>query len=299
MSYTSGINQRYTPQTLYNNYTAEDQSIQQTNLGLIANLKYVQQYINNIISGYLNILNPNFQGTLTGSNITLTSNISAPTITSPTNFLGAPTINNDLIDVNKIGEIIIIVDNNPPPNFILCDGSSVSIAQYYQLYQLIGVTYGGSSQSGYFNLPNFQSAFPIGGNGLIGNVASSNFVSGNSTTGATNTYSVSSSFAGSTQTDQAPLITQVPPHTHNIYDPVHNHGYFASLQNFYIYTDTPIFLPCCKSGSSGEIELFGSLTHISVLTDGTDIQAQDPVSQLSGVNLTPPYIAVNYYICYS
>jgi len=298
MSYTSGINQRYTPQTLYNNYTAEDQSIQQTNLGLIANLKYVQQYINNIISGYLNILNPNFQGTLTGSSITLTSNISAPTITSPTNFLGVPTINNDLIDVNKIGEIIIMSGNNPPPNFILCDGSSVSISQYYKLYQLIGVTYGGSSQSGYFNLPNFQSAFPIGGNGLIGNVASSNFVSGNSIAGATNTYSVSSSFAGSTQTTQAPLITQVPPHTHNIYDPVHNHGYFASLQNFYIYTDTPILLPCCKSGSSGAIELFGSLTHISVLSNGTNIQAQDPVSQLSGVNLTPPYIAVNYYICY-
>ena len=189
--------------------------------------------------------------------------------------------------------------NNPPPNFILCDGSSVSIAQYYQLYQLIGFSYGGNIQSGYFNLPNFQSAFPIGGNGLIGNVASSNFVSGNSTTGATNAYSVSSLFAGSTQTALAPLITQVPPHTHNIYDPVHYHGYFASLQYFYIYTDTPIFLPCCKSGSSGEIELFGSLTHISVLSDGTDIQAQDPVSQLSGVNLTPPYIAVNYYICYS
>jgi hypothetical protein len=45
MSYHSGINQQVLQQEFFNNTIATDQPITQNNLSLIANLKYVQNWV--------------------------------------------------------------------------------------------------------------------------------------------------------------------------------------------------------------------------------------------------------------
>ena len=62
MSYNTGINQLVKTQEFFNNTTAEDQPITQTNLSLIANLRYVQNWVVSAITGYLPTNNPNFIG---------------------------------------------------------------------------------------------------------------------------------------------------------------------------------------------------------------------------------------------
>ena len=89
MAYNTGINQRVREQEFFTNTIAQDQTLTQTNLSLIANLRYVQTYLSNIVRNYLPVLNPNFQGTLTSStggsiNLTGNSSLYVPTITGNT-----------------------------------------------------------------------------------------------------------------------------------------------------------------------------------------------------------------------
>lgn len=298
MSYHSGINQRLLPQTLFNNYTAEDQPITQTNLNLIANLQYVQNWASNILSNYLTILNPNFSGQLTsssGGDINLTGYLATPTITSNTNFLITPTVNNIPMDINAVGELQMSLSPTPPPNFILCDGSVVSISQYQQLYSTIGNIYGPSTSTT-FTLPNLTSKIPIGANGNITSlnitVPASNFNGGQ--------MSTSSNFGGST-TATPPMLTKIPPHTHTLVDAGHNHSVPFSVQS----ADMVIFEPpygistlYITSGYENPYDTASSTTGIIINGDGDDIQIVDPKSGLNGVNLSPPYVAVFYYICY-
>jgi len=302
MSYTSGLNQRFRGQTLYSNYTAEDVAISNTsNLGVIANLKYVQEWMSSVLTNYMTILNPIFSGSMTsstGGNIAVSS-LTVPTITSNTNFTGNPTINNIPIEVNVVGEIMISVSNTPPPNFILCDGSSLSSLQYQKLYSLIGTTYGGSG--GMFNLPNFSSYFPIGANNTSGTLPSSNFATGNGQSGANNNYQYTANFAGGSP-QLAPLLNSVPSHSHNINDPGHIHILPDIIYDpFYIPEgDLSEILPSSRVDPlSVPITSLTELatTGIVVLDFGLGIQAGDPVSGLNGVNISPPYVALFYFIC--
>jgi len=300
MSYTSGLNQRFRSNTLYNNYTAEDVEITNTNLGLIANLKYVQNWMSSVLTNYMTILNPVFSGSMTsstGGNIAVSS-LTVPTITSNTNFTGSPTISNIPIEVNVVGEIMISISNTPPPNFILCNGQALSSLQYQKLYSLIGTTYGGSG--GMFNLPDFSSYFPLGANG-VDSLASSNLATGNGQIGANNNYQYTSNFAGgSPQT--APLLHSVPSHSHNIDDPGHPHILPNLIDDpFYIPEgDFSIPLPSSKVDPLlAPLQSFTELatTGIVVFDFGVSIQAGDTVSGLNGVNISPPYVGVFYFIC--
>ncbi len=65
-----------------------------------------------------------------------------------------------------IGTIQPFAFNFAPRDWALCNGQTLSLAQYQTLFALIGVTYGGNGQTT-FLLPNLQGRLPIGqGNGL-------------------------------------------------------------------------------------------------------------------------------------
>jgi hypothetical protein len=237
----------------------------------------------------------------TGGNIAVSS-LTVPTITSNTNFTGIPTINNIPIEVNVVGEIMISVSNTPPPNFILCDGRSLSSLQYQKLYTLIGTTYGGSG--GMFNLPNFSSYFTIGANNTSGALPSSNFATGNGQSGANNNYQYTCNSAGGLK-PYTLLLTVVPPHSHNIDDPSHFHD-FVGIGNEPLYIpegDFSIPLPKTRIDpifTPSQIQTQQAQTGIVVFRDGASIQnGLDPASALYGVNLTPPYTSVFYFICYN
>jgi len=300
MSYNSGINQRTRSQIFYSNSSCVDQPITQTNLSLIANLKYVQNWIAQTFFGFLPINNPTFTGIMTGDSINLTGSLSVPTITSDTNFTVIPTIEVNSVKYNissaPVGTIKMLINNTiTPAGFLLCDGTSYLVADYPNLYASIGNTYGGNSTS--FNVPNMQSAFPIGGNNVNSlGCATSNFVSGNGQSGAINNYSVSSNFGGAS-TSVPPLLTEAPSHAHNYIDNGHNH--FTSLGNTPVpYIPTPPIGAYIIEPQAGGIMTTTNMTNIVIDNTGTNIQATDSVSNLSGVNISPPYVAVFYYIAF-
>jgi microcystin-dependent protein len=60
-----------------------------------------------------------------------------------------------------LGQIILWAGSFIPRGWVLCDGSTLLIAQNAALYSLLGVTYGGDGVQN-FKLPDLRSAIPMG-----------------------------------------------------------------------------------------------------------------------------------------
>ena len=274
MAYRSSINQRNLAQIFYGNTTITTDT---TNPNSPATVAYVQTQIAPINTQITNLNN--------------TANSLQASILALQNQ--ATLIEGQL--PNIVGSIIMVMSNDVPPYTLLCDGSSVSTTTYADLFAVIGYNYGGSGAN--FNLPNFQSHFPVGGNSNVGGVAVSNIMTGNGQTGATNTYAVSGApWLYSPTQPKFPIINRAPSHNHNITDPGHTH--FVSDTG---YTNLPVegTTPFLSTTSTvGDILTQSSQTGISILSTGSNIQATDPNSGISGVNVCPPYISTNFYIYY-
>lgn len=302
MSYYSGIDQRVRQQQFFNNSSTITQPANQSDTLLLANLQYVQNWFNSNILSYLTVNNPTFTGTLstiagnvnlpnltstnsnlTNSNIT-TGNITTANITNQNGTLFSQnpsiTINNKNYQVGfrVVGEIKMIMTNTVVPNYLNCDGSSYSTTAYPSLFTAIGYAFGGSGST--FNVPNFASHFPIGNNGSKNGVPSSNYATGNGQGGYTNTQLISYNYLNSSNNAPA-LLQSVPQHSHTT---IFNDSILSTITPVgvqqYMYSET---------GSSG------------IPTDliGTNIQDTDPISGGNGVNITPPYVAVSFFICYA
>ena len=93
-----------------------------------------------------------FQQSSTGptSEFRLASTVQA----SMSQITNVSTINNQSILSfgNPVGTIISFAAWNPPAGYLRCDGSSILVSQYTNLYNIIGYTYGGTGPN--FNLPD-------------------------------------------------------------------------------------------------------------------------------------------------
>ena len=83
------------------------------------------------------------------NNAILQTNVDDKTITYNNGALQVPAI------INLTGVVLPYAGSGTsvPPGWLLCDGSSYSTSQYYELFQVIGHTYGGSGST--FKVPNF------------------------------------------------------------------------------------------------------------------------------------------------
>lgn len=68
-----------------------------------------------------------------------------------------------------VGEIRMFGGNFAPDGWALCNGQTLSIADYSELYSLIGTTYGGDGVTN-FALPDLRSRIPIHKGNFEGNV---------------------------------------------------------------------------------------------------------------------------------
>src|SRR5215467_4310785 len=59
-----------------------------------------------------------------------------------------------------VGQILAVGFNFAPVGWLLCNGQTLSIAQYQVLFQLIGTTYGGDGVNT-FALPNLSGRVPV------------------------------------------------------------------------------------------------------------------------------------------
>ena len=60
-----------------------------------------------------------------------------------------------------VGEIRLWPSNTPPPGWLICDGSNLSVSTYGELYSLLNFTYGGTFPSD-FAIPDLRGRVPVG-----------------------------------------------------------------------------------------------------------------------------------------
>jgi microcystin-dependent protein len=125
-----------------------------------------------------------------------------------------------------IGSVIPTILLSPPINYLICNGQSLLVSSYPELFNIIGYNYGGFA--GFFNLPDFRSYYILGGNSNENNLAVSNLFSGNGTTGTTNNYLK----FGSVFPSGFPLLTEIPQHVHFFNDAGHAHQVWTEDQPF-------------------------------------------------------------------
>jgi microcystin-dependent protein len=200
------------------------------------------------------------------------------------------TLTNEIQRVS--GSIIMSVSATVPPYTLLCDGSSYDITLYPTLFSIIGYAYGGSD--GFFNVPNMQSCFPLGANGTLNGVPASNLISGNNAAGAKNNYYITGNpwtYAGSTLPNFC-IQQKVPAHNHFIVDNGHQHGVGDGGYGSYSGSQTTFLVDTGTYNTQSAI----AQTGITIQSSGSQIQQTDPISNIYGVNFTPPFIAVFFYI---
>ena len=265
MSFRSSIDQRIINNVFYENSNVD---INENILDSIASVNYVNDEVLNITNDISNI------NTLI---ISLQNQID--------------TLNNSIVRIT--GSIFISVSSIIPPYSLLCDGSSYLVSDYQNLFNVIGYAYGGSGLN--FSVPNMKSKFLLGGNGTINNVPASNLYSGNGSSGATNTFSITGNVWGvHSGQAQFTMLQYVPRHTHNITDNGHSHsiGDFPNYGSF--APSTTSFVSNVVSTDSAQSGV--SKTNIGIQNIGTNIQSIDPYSNVAGVNITPPFFSCNFFI---
>ena len=68
-------------------------------------------------------------------------------------------------DTLPVGSISAYSGENIPTNWLKCNGQAVSRADYPELFNTIGTTYGSGDGSTTFNLPNISERVIVGNNG--------------------------------------------------------------------------------------------------------------------------------------
>lgn len=103
-----------------------------------------------------------------------------------------------------LGQIILWAGSFIPRGWLLCDGSSLPLAQYQALYSLLGVTYGGDGVQN-FKLPDLRSAIPMGVDSRVPNQMGQNGKKTGAATATTTATSTGSITVG---------VNNLPAHTH-------------------------------------------------------------------------------------
>ena len=183
-----------------------------------------------------------------------------------------------------VGAGMLWYTNTAPANWLICDGASLNRADYPQLFNIIGTTYGSASGTT-FNLPDLRQRFPMG------KAASGTGNSLGGTGGAIDhTHSVPAHYHGMGTGADLNITSSG----------THNHGY-----DIYAITAGAGASPgVAAQGGSGAVTFYGSTsstthTHtsgsfagkIGLVTGGVDGNA----AMTSGTQ-NPPYLVVNYII---
>lgn len=114
--------------------------------------------------------------------------------------------NASFLDCVPIGSGMDWFTNSAPDGWLLCQGQAISRTTYYELFQVIGTTYGAGNGSTTFNLPDFRGRTGVG-------------------KAARGTFNNSFNNLGTTvgTTTNTLTVNQLPAHNHAILDSGHNH----------------------------------------------------------------------------
>jgi microcystin-dependent protein len=171
---------------------------------------------------------------------------------------------------NVVGSITPYGGATAPTNWLLCQGDLLLITAYPELYAVIGLTYTVGSPAGQFALPDLSSRFPYGkssGGAALG------------TTGGTAT------------------LSNVPAHTHTLTNGTAN---VSSVDSGHSHTINAYKLIGTNvgTGDGNEPNNGNSTGTASAVITSTISGATDSTGTAS-VDILPPYLTLNYIICYT
>jgi microcystin-dependent protein len=215
------------------------------------------------------------------------------------------------LNVIPVGSIICFAGISSPNGWLLCDGSEINRSTYSTLFSIIGTTYG-STSSNTFKLPNLNQKFPMGktGSNNLGDIGGSTSVTlttnnlpPHNHTGTTNADGIHS-HTGTTSNDGS--------HTHSISDPGHSHSQYTINDDFNNSGGNPPSFTGDSSGFKTWNNIFSNTTGITILDNGShghSLNINDSTSHThtfttdstglgSSINITNPYIVLNYIIRY-
>lgn len=214
-----------------------------------------------------------------------------------------------------IGSGAIWYTNTAPPNWLICDGRSLSTAAPYdKLFAVIGSQFNQSGDAaGTFRLPPMNNVFPYGGNlGAKGGAATVTLdttmipAHAHPITDVAHNHGVNQWYHdhGYSQT----------PHGHGISDPTHTHGTTpygnglwthagagavtgtypgASMSNETIaYAGTGIQVVA----QNANINFTGQTTNVSLIASGTNLSTTNNAGGGQPHPNMPPYFGVNFII---
>jgi microcystin-dependent protein len=250
---------------------------------------------------------------------TLTANYSwtKPDPGASANTWGA-TLNKDLDGIDAqvyanqqagvpIGSITMFGGATPPPNWLICDGSSLATTgTYAALFAVLQYAFGGSGAN--FNLPNLQGVFPLGAgpsNALASKAGSYSY-----TISAANLPSHAHPIvdvAHNHGVNQSPHGHGDPGHTHGVNDPTHAHsvpnaalGGGVNIQPGSGFNQVGT-LPTTASGTGISIQAAGTglqaaNANISLNASGSGLSTTQPVGSGTPMSIVPSYVAINFII---
>lgn len=94
------------------------------------------------------------------------------------------------------GMVVAFAASNVPTGYLLCNGAAISRKTYANLFDVIGIIYGGGDGSSTFNLPNLTERF-VEGHTTAGMVREAGLPNITGSTGAQTEASPSGAFYGS------------------------------------------------------------------------------------------------------
>ena len=181
-----------------------------------------------------------------------------------------------------IGEIKQFAGATTPTGWLECDGSEVAIADYSDLYDVIGDLWGTPSDNDHFVLPNFKGKVPVGYDSNDAN------------------------FDTVGETGGEPTVTltenEIPAHTHGSVSGHQHRPNGGSTYGFMTGVAADISRTRFKSGSDGNYAFQGAQAKLGVmssnlLTGSAGGHTHDSFGNGLAHNNLQPYAVVKYIIC--